>query len=243
MATRKINEDALIKQVFKKVNKDLGIAAKTPTTQMKSFNEKLKAIPTPFLYRIKDVWKAFTALMVGFFTIGFIIARFTISTEVVIQTASVSSDIYDFNAFDTNGDGKITLAEVESRKQAVATVRFVSPDQYEFKAFDNDGDGQLNLAEAQAAKEALAINQFEFSDKDLNGKLNYEESTQAVYSMTQNKFDELDTDEDRHLSFEEVDQDIAYLSDQQFNKLDRNEDGKLAYNEAQYLFVIIFIEG
>jgi len=243
MAARKINEDALIKKALKAVNKDLGIAAKTPVAKLKSFNEKVKSAPTPFLYRIKDVWKAFAALMAGFFTIGFIIARFTIPTEVVIQTASVSPDIYDFNAFDTNGDGQITLAEVESRKQAVATVRFVSPDQYEFKAFDNDGDGQLNLAEAQAAKETLAINQFEFSDKDLNGKLNYEESTQAVFSMTQNKFDELDTDEDRHLSFEEVDQDIAYLSDQQFNKLDRNEDGKLAYNEAQYLFVIIFIEG
>ena len=90
MATRKINEDALIKQVFKKVNKDLGIAAKTPPAQMKSFNEKLKATPTPFLYRIKDVWKAFAALMAGFFTIGFIIARLTIPTEAVLQTAAVS---------------------------------------------------------------------------------------------------------------------------------------------------------
>ena len=62
MATRKINEDALIKKVFKKVNKDLGVDAKTPPSQMKSFNEKLKAAPTPFLYRVKDVWKAFAAL-------------------------------------------------------------------------------------------------------------------------------------------------------------------------------------
>ena len=53
MDTRKINEDALIKKVFKKVNKDLGVDAKTPPSQMKSFNEKLKAAPTPFLYRIK----------------------------------------------------------------------------------------------------------------------------------------------------------------------------------------------
>ena len=51
MATQKINEDALIKKVFKKVNKDLGVAAKTPPVQMKSINEKLKAAPTPFLYR------------------------------------------------------------------------------------------------------------------------------------------------------------------------------------------------
>jgi len=243
MATRKINIDALIKKNAKEVSKSIEVSHKKTNAQIKSFEEEVKITSTPFLYRIKDVWKAFAALMAGFFTIGFIIARLTIPTETVLVTASVSPDIYDFNAFDTNGDGQITLAEVESRKQAVATVRFVSPDQYEFNAFDNDGDGQLNLAEAQAAKEALAINQFEFSDKDLNSKLNYEESTQAVYSMTQNKFSELDTDEDRHLSFEEVDQDIAYLSDQQFNKLDRNEDGKLTYNEAQYLFVIIFIEG
>ena len=85
MATRKINEDVLIKKVFKKVNKDLGVDAKTPPSQMKSFNEKLKAAPTPFLYRIKDAWKAFTALMAGFFTIGFIVARVTIPTETVVH--------------------------------------------------------------------------------------------------------------------------------------------------------------
>ena len=70
MATKKINEDALILKATKAVNKELGIADKTPTAKMKSFNEKVKAAPTPFLYRIKDVWKAFAALMVGFFTIG-----------------------------------------------------------------------------------------------------------------------------------------------------------------------------
>ena len=47
MATRKINEDALIKKVFKKVNKDLGVDAKTPPSQMKSFNEKLKQTSEP----------------------------------------------------------------------------------------------------------------------------------------------------------------------------------------------------
>ena len=74
MATKKINEDALILKATKAVNKELGIADKTPAVRMKSFNEKVKAAPTPFLYRIKDGWKAFAALMAGFFTIGFIIA-------------------------------------------------------------------------------------------------------------------------------------------------------------------------
>ena len=124
MATRKINEDALIKKVFKKVNKDLGVDAKTPAAQMKSFNEKLKAAPTPFLYRIKDVWKAFAALMAGVFAIGFIIARLTIPTEAVLQTAAISPDTYDFNTFDSDGDGEWTLAETQVAKEALAIRQF-----------------------------------------------------------------------------------------------------------------------
>ena len=137
MATRKINEDALIKKVFKKVNKDLGIAAKTPSAQMKSFNEKLKAAPTPFLYRIKDVWKAFAALMAGFFTIGFILARLTIPSQSVIQTASISPDIYDFNTFDSDGDGEWTLAETQVAKEALA-IR-------QFEYVDKNQDAKLNF--------------------------------------------------------------------------------------------------
>ena len=49
MATRKINEDALIKKQLKKSIKNLGVADKTPTAQMKSFNEKLKQPNTFFI--------------------------------------------------------------------------------------------------------------------------------------------------------------------------------------------------
>ena len=42
MATKKINEDALILKAAKAVNKELGIADKTPAAKMKSFNEKVK---------------------------------------------------------------------------------------------------------------------------------------------------------------------------------------------------------
>ena len=235
--------EKLLMHAYEELDKENNLSYQVSERDVEIFEGKLKKVPEPFFSRVRGVWKAFAALMAGFFTIGFIIARLTIPAEVVIQTASISPDINDFNAFDINRDGQLTLAELESRKQNVATVRFVSPNQYQFNAFDSDGDGHLNLAEAREVKEALAVNQFEFSDKDLNGKLNFEESTKAVYSMTKNKFAELDGDQDSYLSFDEVNQDIAYLSDQQFNKLDRNQDGKLAYNEAQYLFVIIFIEG
>ena len=240
MATRKINEDVLIKKALKEINKDLGVSDKSRAARIKSFSESIKAAPPSFLNRIKDVWKAFAALMAGFFTIGFIIARLTIPTETTMLTASVSPDSID--SYHIYGSGPFGLAELTASQQTVATVEFVSPDQYEFKAFDNDGDGQLNLAEAQAAKEALAINQFEFSDIDSNGKLNFEESTKAVYAMSQNQFTSLDMNNDKQLSFEEVDQDIGNMSDIEFNKLDRDQNGKLDYAEAQYMFVIIFVE-
>ena len=179
MATRKINEDALIKKVFKKVNKDLGVDAKTPPSQMKSFNEKLKAAPTPFLYRIKDVWKAFTALMAGFFTIGFIVARVTIPTETAIQTASISPDAHYFNAADTNGDGQLSVAEVESGHTTWGNVKFILPHLDDFDMFDHNNDGQLNLAEAQSVNgKFVAPDRYDFKafDNNNDGQLNLAEA-------------------------------------------------------------------
>ena len=137
MANRKINQDALIKKVFKKVNKDISISNKNRAAQIKSFNEKVKAAPTPFLYRIKEAWKAFVALMAGFFTVGFIIARLTIPSETVMLTASVSPDIYDFNTFDSDGDGEWTLEETQVAKEALA-IR-------QFEYVDKNQDAKLKL--------------------------------------------------------------------------------------------------
>jgi len=196
MATRKINEDELIKQVFKKVNKDLGIAAKTPPAQMKSFNEKLKATPTPFLYRIKDVWKAFAALMAGFFTIGFIIARLTIPTEAVLQTAAVSPDTYDFNTFDGDGDGEWTLAEAQTAKQALG-IR-------QFEYADNNQDAKLSFEESQKAVNGISQGQFVALDQDEDGILSYEEVEQDIAYMDYKQFNQLDLNQDGKLNYAEA---------------------------------------
>ena len=115
---------------------------------MKSFNEKVKAASTPFLYRIKDVWKAFAALMAGFFTIGFIIARLTIPTEAVMQTAAVSPDIYDFNTFDSDGDGEWTLAEAHNAKEALAIQQF--------EYADKNQDAKLSFEESRQAVNGIS---------------------------------------------------------------------------------------
>jgi len=196
MATRKINEDALIKKVFKKVNKDLGVDAKTPPAQMKSFNEKLKAVPTPFLYRIKDVWKAFAALMAGFFTIGFIIARLTIPSQSVIQTASISPDIYDFNTFDSDGDGEWTLAETQVAKEALA-IR-------QFEYVDKNQDAKLNFEESRQAVNGISQGQFIALDQDGDGLVSFEEVDQDIAYMDYQQFNQLDLNQDGKLNYAEA---------------------------------------
>jgi len=196
MATRKINEDALIKKVFKKVNKDLGVAAKTPTAQMKSFNEKLKATPTPFLYRIKDAWKAFAALMAGFFTIGFIIARLTIPSEAVLQTAAISPDTYDFNTFDSDGDGEWTLAETQVAKEALA-IR-------QFEYADKNQDAKLSFEECRNAMNDVSQGQFIALDEDGDGLHSFEEIGQDIAYMDYQQFNQLDLNQDGKLNYAEA---------------------------------------
>jgi hypothetical protein len=196
MATRKINEDALIKKVFKKVNKDLGIADKTPASKMKSFNEKLKAAPTPFLYRIKDVWKAFAALMAGFFTIGFIIARLTIPSETVMLTASVSPDIYDFNTFDSDGDGEWTLAEAQQAKLALAIQQF--------EYADKNQDAKLSFEESRQAVNGISQGQFIALDEDGDGLHSFEEVDQDIAYMDYQQFNQLDLNQDGKLNYAEA---------------------------------------
>ena len=196
MATRKINQDALIKKVFKKVNKDLGVAAKTPAAKLKSFNEKVKSAPTPFLYRIKDVWKAFAALMAGFFTIGFIIARLTIPTEAVLQTASVSPDIYDFNTFDSDGDGEWTLAEAQQAKEALAIQQF--------EYADKNQDAKLSFEESRKAVDDISQGQFIALDQDGDGLVSFEEVDQDIAYMDYQEFNELDLNQDGRLNYAEA---------------------------------------
>ena len=196
MATRKINQDALMKKALIAVNKDLGIAAKTSAAQMKSFNKKLNAAPIPLLDRIKDVWKAFAALMAGFFTIGFIIARLTIPTETVMLTASVSPDIYDFNTFDSDGDGEWTLAEAQQAKKALAIQQF--------EYADKNQDAKLSFEESRQAVNGVSQGQFIALDQDGDGLHSFEEVDQDIAYMDYQQFNQLDLNQDGKLNYAEA---------------------------------------
>ena len=196
MATKKINEDALILKAAKAVNKELGIADKTPTAKMKSFNEKINAAPTPFLYRIKDVWKAFATLMAGVFAIGFIIARLTIPTEAVLQTAAISPDTYDFNTFDSDGDGEWTLAETQVAKEALAIQQF--------EYADKNQDAKLSFEESRQAVNGISQGQFIALDEDGDGLNSFEEIDQDIAYMDYQQFNQLDLNQDGKLNYAEA---------------------------------------
>ena len=237
MTAKKNNEDMLIKKALITINEELNIDNETPETRLNNFKEKMNVLPTPLWYRMRDTWKAFSALIVTFFTLGFIIARITIPSQPVLQTVSVSPEQYDPSVFE-----KIDkqLAQAKTRggnaKQQVANLKFVYPDQYEFNVFDSDDDNYLSLYEAKNVKRALAIKQFYYSDIDSNGKLNFKESTNVMYLLSQSEFVELDNNNDSQLSFLEANQSIASINDELFKKIDRDHDGKLSFTEAQYLF-------
>ena len=196
MATRKINVDALIKKATKEVSKSIELSDKKTNAQIKSFDEKVKAAPTPFLYRIKDVWKAFAALMAGFFTIGFIIARLTIPSETVMLTASVSPDIYDFNTFDSDGDGGWTLAEAQQAKEALAIQQF--------EYADKNQDAKLSFEESRKAVDDISQGQFIALDQDGDGLVSFEEVDQDIAYMDYQEFNELDLNQDGRLNYVEA---------------------------------------
>jgi hypothetical protein len=196
MATRKYNDDVLIKKALKAINKDLGVSDKSRSARIKSFSESLKTAPTPFLYRIKDVWKAFVALMAGFFTVGFIIARLTIPNEAILQTAAISPDIYDFNTFDSDGDGEWTLAETQVAKEALA-IR-------QFEYVDKNQDAKLNFEESRQAVNGISQGQFIALDQDGDGLVSFEEVDQDIAYMDYQQFNQLDLNQDEKLSYAEA---------------------------------------
>lgn len=234
MATRKINVDALIKKATKEVSKSIEVSDKKTNEQIKSFEEKVEVASTPFLYRIKDVWRAFTALMVGFFTIGFIVARLTIPTETVIQTASISPDAHYFNAADTNGDGQLSVAEVESGHTTWGNVKFILPNLDDFKMFDHNNDGQLNLAEAQSVNgKFVAPDRYDFKafDNNNDGQLNLAEAQSLKEALAIKQFEFADKDSDGKLNYEESTHALHPFTQNQFAKLDNNEDRQLSFDE------------
>jgi len=195
MATQKLNKDALIKKALKAVRRELGVSNETPKARRESFNAKSKAVPMPLLYCIKERKKAFLAVVSTFFSLGFVVARLMIPVEPMIHTASATLDYYDFNAFDSDKDGELNLAEAQKAKKALVARRF--------HFSDKNHDGWLCFEESQ---KAFSVSYEKFTSLDANGDehLSFEESDQDIGQMNIQQFEQLDKNNNGKLNFAEA---------------------------------------
>ena len=114
----------------------------------------------------------------------------------------------DFKASDTNGDGRITKAEIQAalqRRATAVTTDLKQRQQAEFNKLDTNKDGRLTLAEFQAGA-AITVR------------------PEAVDRRLQ----QLDSNKDNAVTIAEFR--TTMLSE--FDKLDRNKDGVLSAAEA-----------
>ena len=75
----------------------------------------------------------------------------------------------DFDAADTNKDGKLDVAEMNSHRERMRVEMRAKADE-RWKAADTDGDGALSRAEAEASMPGIA-RRFETFDADRDGKI------------------------------------------------------------------------
>ena len=103
----------------------------------------------------------------------------------------------DFATLDLNGDGALSLEELQAQGQA------------RFDAADTDGDGALSADELSAAASARAAERtakmIERLDENGDGVLQLEEMPTRGEDRAERMFDRVDTDEDGVISEEEFD--------------------------------------
>jgi len=135
-----------------------------------------------------------TIMLIAAMTAGF-------SVQAVSADEGAGPREIEFSAVDTNGDGLLTMAELE----AVGAARFT--------AADTDGDGALSVeeivalrdADASARAERRASRMLNRLDENGDGVLQMEEMAETRPPLDR-MFERVDTDEDGAISEAEFDE-------------------------------------
>lgn len=120
---------------------------------------------------------------------------------------------------DANGDGSVTLEELQTSRLDAIRQRFA--------ALDADGDGNVTLEEFQAGPLAALQHRFAALDADRDGRL----SAAELGDRTSRRRSRIDTDGDGAWSFAELQAVRPDLTVERFNELDHNGDGLITRDE------------
>lgn len=203
----------LIANAFEEVKKNLSISDSNPKERLNKFQKKLDATEPNVIFRLKAVWQVQITLMVSFFTIGFMMAKLSLTSGVVIQYAVL--DEHEFNMYDADMNGKLDFAEAQAAREMLAFEQFQS--------LDKNRDALLSASESQTTLVSLLESKCAMGNKE------------ACSMSTDNGLKMIDMDQDQHICYKEFVSNIAVIDSNHFSYLDQNKDGELDFKEATHL--------
>jgi hypothetical protein len=203
----------LIANAFEEVKKNLSISDSNPKERLNKFQKKLDATEPNVIFRLKAVWQVLIALMVSFFTIGFMMAKLSLTSGVVIQYAVL--DEHEFNMYDADMNGKLDFAEAQAAREMLAFEQFQS--------LDKNRDALLSASESQTTLVSLLESKCAMGNKE------------ACSMSTDNGLKMIDMDQNQHICYKEFLSNIAVIDSNRFSYLDQNKDGELDFKEATHL--------
>ncbi len=142
--------------------------------------------------------------------------------------ASQSGDL--FKKADTNGDGAVTLEEIQDVAPTFPAERF--------QAIDHNRDGRIDAKELQRMKratQAKAGDLFKRADANEDGHVTLDEFRAVAPKMDESRFAQLDRNGDGGITLNELIRQHPPQSasdpGKRFRKADKNGDGKVSYDE------------
>ncbi|GMU93286.1 MAG: hypothetical protein AMXMBFR4_23440 [Candidatus Hydrogenedentota bacterium] len=153
------------------------------------------------------------------------------------EKPTINAERPDLNALfhraDKDGDGRVTLEEIQAIAPKFSAERF--------QQMDKDGDGALTRSEAPgrpdqrpSAEMMGAVGLFSRADKDGDGRLSYAELTAIAPNISKERFDQFDADKDGVLTRKEIPAAAAGASRtpaQLFKQADTDKDGRVSFSD------------
>ncbi|MFK8029643.1 MAG: hypothetical protein AB8G18_05355 [Gammaproteobacteria bacterium] len=172
----------------------------------------------------------------------------SVITTIALGTLilSASTVFADRGGLDTNGDGALSLEELQTARPGLTQERFASFDangdgvldkneqprgRKLKRSMDTNGDGSLDLAEVQVARPGMTAEKFAQLDVNNDGLLSRDERPQR--RKRADKFAALDTDGSGGVSLAEMQAGKNGKLEERFARADLNGDGEISAEEHE----------